>query len=703
MGDSAHGLRATLVGSPRLEWLGTTEIEPPTRKGLALVAYLAARGLEASRAELAELLWTGSPSGLANLRWELHQLRQLPGADEWLVIDGAAATVAVNAATDLRELERAVQEGSFQRALELCHDPAATLLAGLEPRGALGYAEWLEAERERLTQLMLKAHRGRLNELERQGDLGEARALATAALSLDPLDEESHRAVMRLALKQNDLPAAAEQFEACRRLLAAELGLEPTPATLELAAAIERAATAPPVSPRAPRRIPPELLRPPLLVGREEEWARLQAAWDRHQLIFVSGQPGVGKSRLVQDFIRAQVGDDVCVLPGFPSDQLVPFSGYARGWRGVYAKKPHLEEELEPWVRAEVSRFLPELAPDLPAFGPPEPGDLRFAGAMRELYRQLLENFGAAMVDDIQYFDPTSWRLGGASLQELYGDPTRRPRLGRMLIVFRTDEMPGAFMAGVAGLVAAGAAVHVELEPLGQDAIHRMLKSLGADPESAGPGAAELERLTGGNPLYMLEVLRKLFESGAWDGGPDLHLEAAEADLLPESVHRSIWKRLERLPDEAQRAAQALAVLQEAATRARLAHLLEVDEARLAELLTELERAQVVDDLAFSHDLLQESVLRRLPQPVARLLHDRAARLLEAEGAPASLIAHHWRAAGELERSLPHYLRAAERALAAGAPESAGPWLGQVLRHGKGALRARAEELAGATAALFQD
>ena len=177
MADSTRGLRVTLVGSPRLEWLGTTAIEPPTRKGLALVAYLAARGEEVARSELAELLWTGSPSGLANLRWELHQLRRLPGADEWLVTDGAAATVGVRATTDLRELESAIDEGRFQRALELCQGPAATVLAGLEPRAALGYLEWLEAERERLRQLQLRAHRGRLQDLERQGDLGEAREL----------------------------------------------------------------------------------------------------------------------------------------------------------------------------------------------------------------------------------------------------------------------------------------------------------------------------------------------------------------------------------------------------------------------------------------------------------------------------------------------------------------------------------------------
>lgn len=690
----ARPLRVTLFGVPRLRW-EDVPVEPPTRKGLALLCFLAARAEPVERAVLADLLWGDAAAGLGNLRWELHQLRRLPGAAEWLRADAAGPLLAVRAVTDLWEFEAAMERGEFGRALELYGDPAALpLLAGPEPRGALGYREWLEGERARVDRLVQSALRGRALELEAEGSLSAARELTAAALRLDPLSEELHRAAMRLAFQQGDLAGAAAQFEACRRVLAEELGLSPMPETLELAAAVERAAAAPPPDLRAVRRIPPELLRPPLLVGREREWERMLAAWDRRQVIFVSGQPGVGKTRLVQDFIRAQVGEDVAVLRGCPGDQVVPFSGYARGWRGVYEARPELKAELAPWVRAEVSRFLPDVFPPDAAPEPLSSGegvreDLRFDRAVLELYRQLLTSFGAALVDDIQYFDPTSWRLGGSALRELATDPALRGTLGRMVICFRTDEMPEPFVAGVSALVAAGFACHIELEPLGLEAITQLLASLGVDQPREQ--AQRLERLTSGNPLFLLEVLRKLFETGAWDdpAGPLPH-DPPDGALLPDSVHQLIWRRLERLPPEALRTAQALAVLQEAATPARLAAVLEITDAELAELLVQLEQGQVVTGLQFSHDLLQESVTRSLPGPVARLLHGRAARLLEREGAPAALTAHHWQHAGEVERALPHYLLAAEQASANGAPESAGAWLDHVLRHATGELRRRA-------------
>ncbi len=699
MDSGTNSLRVTLLGSPRLVWEGA-RIEAPTRKGMALVCYLAAGRKAVDRSELAALLWGESANGLANLRWELHHLRQLPGADSWLGAEAGGAKVAVRADSDLEDLEVAMRGGWYEQALDLVRGSGGPeLLAGLAPRGAPAFDEWLTDERQRVAALVQRAIRGRATELERAGTRGEARALALEAVALDPLDEASHRLAIRLALLQNDLPAAAEQFETCRRLMASELGLTLTPETLALGAAIERALASAPPTPGATRRIPPELLRPPVLVGREVEWARLEAAWQRRQLVFVSGQPGVGKTRLVQDFIRAKVGDDVAVLPGLPSDRLVPFSGYARGWRGVYERKPHLVKQLAPWVRTEAARFLPELAEAGPPARPADADELRFGAAMRELYLQLLSSFGAALVDDIQYFDPTSWRVGGASLLELYSDPRRVGTLGRMLIVFRTDEMPPSFIAGIGSLVATGAAVHIELGPLGRKSIAALVSSLMPSQEGAADNAgaaAHLERLTGGNPLYLVELLRKLFETGAWDGDGQPDLEGMGPELLPESVHSAIWRRLQRLSGEAQRTARALAVLQEGATTARLARLLELDEPTLAVHLSELEEAQVVADLRFSHDLLQESVLRSLPRPVARLLHARAALLLEAESAAASRVAHHWYEAGEAERAAAHYLTAAELALASGARDSVKPWLDLVLRHASGALRARASALSDA-------
>lgn len=691
MGKEGRGaLQVTLFGAPQLSWCGEP-VTPPTRKGTALVCYLAARAEPVERVDLAELLWGTGSAGLRNLRWEIHQLRRLPGAQAWLDAAPGSPTVAVRALTDLARFTRAATAGSSAEALQVYGHPSAPqFLAGLSPRGAPAFTDWLEDERARLERWLHAQLRNRADELEAAGDLARAQELLSSALQLDPLDEGAHRSSIRVALLQGDIGAASARYEACRRLLAEELGLEPTAETLELAAAIERAHhVSSPMPLAARRRMPAELLRPPLLVGREREWSRALAAWERHQIIFVSGPPGVGKSRFAQDLIRAQVGEDVAVLRGFPGDEVVPFSGYERGWRGVFTARPELREQLPAWVRAEVARFLPGLFEEERGASAAPADALRFASALRKLYRQLLTNFGAALVDDIQYFDPASWRLGGSALREIYADPTGRERLGRMITCFRSDEMPPAFVRGIEGLVAAGVAIHIELAPLDEAAVAELLNSLGM--HDAHRQASHYLRLTGGNPLFVLEVLRRLAESAEWQEPADPSV--ALAAHLPEQVHQLIWSRLNRLPLRALRVAQALAVLQEAASRDRLRALINCSGTELEEDLMVLEQQQVVVGLRFSHDLLQESVIRGLPEPTACGLHAAAAALLEAENGAASLIAHHWKQAGEPARAVPHFLHAAQEARSSGATENVAGWVEYLLRHATGETRRSALEL----------
>ena len=342
-------LRVNLLGEPDVSWDGET-LRIPSRKGLALVCYLAHIGAPLSRSELAEMLWPNSAARLTNLRWELHNLRSLSGAASWLSTPGRK--VAVRAETDVERLDELLAEGRFAAALEMASAP---FLNDLSLVDAPAFVEWLEDERALVADRHMRALAGEATRLESGSRLSEARELADRLLMLDPLDEAKHRTVMRLALKQGDLSVAAEQFEHCRRVLAQELGLQPTPETLELAAAIEQAATV-----RGPavtrKRLPPELLRPPQLVGRQSEWERLGAAWDQQQIIFISGRPGIGKTRLAQDFIRSRVGEDVAVLRGHMGDQFLPFSGYSRGWRGVFSRRPELAEELPEWFYNLIAR-----------------------------------------------------------------------------------------------------------------------------------------------------------------------------------------------------------------------------------------------------------------------------------------------------------------------------------------------------------
>ena len=157
-----------------------------------------------------------------------------------------------------------------------------------------------------------------------------------------------HRTVMRLEWQRGNLYAARQQFELCR-VPAEELGVAPLPETEQLAAAVENALTAPRGSPGL-RRLPPELLRPPLLVGREAAWERLERAWERRQAVYVSGPAGVGKTRLLLDFVQHKTKGNFSLVRGRLGDKSVPLSTLARAWRLYFATHPAAPDALEAWV-----------------------------------------------------------------------------------------------------------------------------------------------------------------------------------------------------------------------------------------------------------------------------------------------------------------------------------------------------------------
>ncbi len=108
---------------------------------------------------------------------------------------------------------------------------------------------------------------------------------------------------MRLHYLRGDRAAARAAYERLRRLLDDELGAAPDRETRELAALIERSVP-PPLTPA--RALPPAVLRPPRLVGREPQWAVAQAAWQDGEIVCVVGEAGIGKSRFLGDFAAAQ-------------------------------------------------------------------------------------------------------------------------------------------------------------------------------------------------------------------------------------------------------------------------------------------------------------------------------------------------------------------------------------------------------------
>lgn len=650
-----------LLGVPELRFEGQVFVLP-TRKLLALVAYLALQG-PASRARLADLFWGDSPeeSARGNLRRELNRLRHTPlGArlqaeGEWLGLREVWC--------DAAEFQAQLGAGRLEEALALYR---GSLLEGLELTGAAGFEEWLEAEREHLAQARREALTRRAEGLEAEGDLHGALATRLELLREDELQELHHREAMRLHALLGEREAALGRYERLREVLRRELGLEPLPQTRQLAERIRRAeALPPPPSPAPP--VARVNLHPPLL-GREREWQWLESAHRSWMTVFISGEPGVGKTRLMQEF-AASTGLPVAHSRGSPGDAGIPYATAARFIRSVLALEPGLR--LEPWARRELARFLPELGEveHSPIHTPEE--RLRLFEAYCAFARAqtaFAEPF-VTLVDDLQFFD-------GASNEMFAFETAQAARRGARrltLVAFRKEELSPELERPIRAHVEAGLGLWIELTPLSETDLLRLVRSL-----SGSSGALRftkrLYKATGGNPLFALETLKALLESGelragaeGWSTPYDQETSDYRELPLPATVREAARRRVAYLGEAARR-------LLEAASLAGDGFGLEELEGATAlsgwESLEALERTLQAGLLEregrgyrFHHELLRRSIQEDLSPERRCLLHLKLAANLERLGAPSARVAHHLEQGGRPQAAIPWRIRAAEAAL----------------------------------------
>ncbi|MCP3138331.1 BTAD domain-containing putative transcriptional regulator [Pyxidicoccus xibeiensis] len=635
--------------APMLE--GPSGPVPLQPRPLLLLAYLALEGPTA-RARAAALLWPDSPARTArnNLVQLLRRLRALAG--EAALVEGESVLMpAASLAVDVARVREAARAGD---AAEVVRHPGG-LLEGVVTPDSPELERWLEGARLALEAWRQRARVEVLAQLEAEGDLRAAQAVAEGWLQQDPSSEEAGRHLMRLLYLQGQRSAALEVYGVLRRTLAQALDAQPLPETEALGRVITQGAPLPVRVPGGVRRpLAPGLLRPPVLAGREEAWRALEEGWEAGQFLFLVGPAGVGKSRLATDFAESR--GRWALLPGRVGDRDVPYSSLARSLRGWMAQQPQVT--LPGWVRRELLRILPELGEpgERPSPLVDEAGRLRFYDAAAEAMALLLEGCDVMVAEDAHENDTASAAVGRYAYARHRARPSSArpgPGVARWLVTTRPGPESGAdWHPLMHAMVEAGEARLVELGPLTPDAVRALLEGLGL------PGverhAEALAGYTGGNPLFVVETVKHLVETGAWEGGWPERLPP------PGRVGPLLQRRLEQLSPRALALARVAALAGTAFSLEVAARVLEERPLPLSEAAAELEAAGVLREEGFSHDLLREAVVAAVPPALGRMLHGRLAEVLATRRVAPGVVAQHFMEAGLPGHAVPLLLRAAE-------------------------------------------
>ncbi|MFE0463100.1 ATP-binding protein [Kitasatospora sp. NPDC058965] len=413
-------------------------------------------------------------------------------------------------------------------------------------------------------------------------------------------------------------------------------------------------------------------------VGRAPELrALLDALRTGPAVVFVEGEAGIGKSRLVQEAVDRVAAQGVPVLRGWchPLREPLPFGPAIDALRGV---GPFLSPDVRLGPGTGVlAPYLPELADRLPDVAPG--GGTHHQLLFRAIH-EVLRAVGPAVlvVEDLHWVDDAT--------RDLLLLLSRNPPEGlRLVATYRGNDLPGG--GNVLGSpyrrpVGVGG-VELALPLLGEAPIRDLaVSALG--PAATGPLCRELFERSGGLPLAAEEDLLALADRLARTGGAELPLALADAKA-PRALQEAVNSRVAPLGPAAVSVVQAAAVLAVPAGEELLAEVAALTEEQAEEALNEALAADLLVErfpgrYGFRHVLARRAVYDRIPGPRRRRLHTRAVAVLSARPAPPLVqIAHHTRCLGDTAAWLGRALAAADGAAAVGDDGVAAELLGQLL------------------------
>ena len=421
--------------------------------------------------------------------------------------------------------------------------------------------------------------------------------------------------------------------------------------------------------------------------------AYTQARSSQGGVVLISGEAGIGKSQLVQDFAVCLQGQALLLTgAGYPEAQTMPYQPIVEALRSILQVQPSGWNVPPIWL-AEASRLLPELHTLYPDLPPPQAADPAEARArLFEALSQLTLGLATGPHPVLLYLDDVHW-ADGVTLDWL-AYLARQLQGNRVLVIgtYRSEEADAVSQLRH-GLIRLDVLSELQLTELDTAAVLQVLQHLNGNVLDDEAVANRLKQATGGNPFFLMETLRALLEAGQLTDAQRL----ADPEDLPisDAVQEAVETRLDRVSPKARQVLEAGAVLGSVFGFDLMRQTAGRSEMETMDGLEELVNRQLLEEDAnryrFHHALIRTAVYRDLSSGRRRLLHQRAGEVLQKlrPDVVAALVrpferfqartgtagyteagrtieiavrlARHFTEAGETEKAIPYLLLAGDR------------------------------------------